>query len=325
MTQNLYTISAREDAWHGLGAVLPPSLTAPQALEHGQLANWNARKLPMVVDLPGGVRIPVPDRFAVVRDSPTAPGQVEVLGDVGNFYHCIQNEELTGLLEALVEESGAQFDTAGSIDGGRRAFITMRMPGTAKVGGIDPVDSYLAAINTHDGSIPTMLMVTPVQVSNRNTLNLAFQGARHMLKVRHRVGAGRSMAQQAHEALEFTFDYIDGFQEEAEKLINTSLSQTQFERLIEREFGAAKGTPINTVTRSQNKLDQMAELFGGAATPVGTRGTAWAGLSALAEWHDHYSPVRPNGSGTETEARSRKAIFDPSFKNTALKMMTSLV
>lgn len=317
-------VSARQDAWHGLGTVLPHALTAEDALKHGHLADWNIRKVPMVAEVLPGLQVEVPDRFAVIRNNPIIKGQVDVLGDVGNFYHCIQNEELTGLLEALVDESGAEFETAGAIDGGRKVFVTMKMPGTAKVGGVDKVDSYLAAMTSHDGSMPTTLMVTPIRIVCQNTLNLAFQGADHMHKVRHRVGANRSMVQQAREALEFTFGYIDGFQEQAEKLINTTLTQSQFEALIEREFGA-KSKANATVTRSQNKVDQMAGLFADATTQAGIRGTAWAGLNALTEWYDHFSPVRPNGAGSELEARSKKALFDPSFKNRALSLMTALV
>lgn len=317
-------ISARVDAWHGLGTSLPRGLSAEDALAQGHLANWNTRKVPMRAYLPGGGLVEVPDRFAVIRDNPVLKGQVDVLGDVGNFYHCIQNEELTGLLEALVEESGAEFETAGVIDGGRKAFVTMKLPGHAVIGGVDGVDSYLAAVTSHDGTMPTTLMVTPIRILRQNTLNLAFKGSDHMHKVRHRVGAGKSMGQQAREALEFTFDYIDDFQEEAEKLINTPLSQSQFERLIEREFGT-KSSANNAATRTQNKLDQMAELFADAHSQKVVRGTAWAGLNALTEWYDHFSPVRPNGVGSDLEARSKKALFDPSFKNKALKLMTGLV
>lgn len=316
-------VSARQDAWHGLGTVLPRALTAEDALTHGKLANWNTRKVPLVAEVVPGTRINVPDRFAVVRDNPVISGQIDVLGNVGNFYHCIQNEELTGLLEALVDESGAEFETAGAIDGGRKVFVTMKMPGTAKVGGVDKVDSYLAALTSHDGTMPTTLMVTPIRIVCQNTLNLAFKGADHMHKVRHRVRAGASMVQQAREALEFTFGFIDGFQEQAEQLINTTLTQSQFETIIHREFGA-QGKPLATVTRTQNKLDQMAELFADAHTQKGIRDTAWAGLNALTEWHDHFSPVRANG-GNDLESRSKKALFDPSFKNRALQLMMKLV
>ena len=41
----------------------------------------------------------------------------DVLGDVGARYHIIQNEAHVAFLDALVEESGAHFETAGVVLG----------------------------------------------------------------------------------------------------------------------------------------------------------------------------------------------------------------
>lgn len=316
-------VSARLDAWHQLGTVTPDALTAEDALKHGKLSGWNMRKVPAECTV-AGQTIPIPDRFAVVRDNPIVPGRVDVLGDVGRAYHIIHPEDLTHLLDTLVDESGAHYETAGALDGGRKVFVTMKMPGTAKVGGVDKVDNYIAAMTSNDGSTSTQIMVTPVRIVCQNTLNLAFQRADHMFKVRHTVGAHKIMVQQAREALEFTFNYLDGFQEEAEQLINTTLTQGKFEEMIARNFGAPKDAPAPTLTRTQNKLDHMAELFSDSFTQQGIRGTAWAGLNALTEWYDHFSPVRGAGAD-EGAARSRKALMDPDFKNKALKLMLELV
>lgn len=322
-------VSAREDAWHNLGTVLPDTFTAEDAMKHGLLGGWNLRKTALTTEV-GGKKLLVPNMHAVVRDNPVTKGQVDVLGTVGNAYTIIQNEQLAGLLNALVDESGAHFETAGAIDGGRKVFITMELPGNIRVGGVDRVKNYIAAMTSHDGSTSTQIMVTPIRVVCENTLNMAFgpgKGNSGMFRVRHTVGAEKILIQQAREALDFTFDYLEGFQEDAEKLINTSLTQMQFEELISREFGAPADAPVSTVTRTENKLDQMAELFADANTQEGIRGTAWAGLNALTEWYDHFSPVRgaAANSSSEDSLRSRKALLDPSFKNDALRMMMALV
>ncbi len=156
-------VSARQHAWHRLGTVLPSEFTAAQAMEHARLGWWNVRKehLQAVVVTDSGVStIDVPDRFATVRTNPVT-GAPEALGVVGPSYVPIQNEEHCDLLDALVDESGAHFETAGSLKGGRQVFITMKMPDTMQVGGIDPVDTYLTACNSHDGSMAFRLMVTP--------------------------------------------------------------------------------------------------------------------------------------------------------------------
>lgn len=321
-------VSARVDAWHQLGTVLPDTFTAEDAMLHGHLGGWNLRKQALFTEA-GGKKLVIPNQFAVVRDNPIMKKVVDVLGVVGNAYTIIQNEQLAGLLNALVDEAGAHFETAGAIDGGRKVFITMKLPSNIKIGGVDRVDTYIAIMTSHDGSTSTQIMVTPIRVVCENTLNMAFGGGKNsgVYRVRHTVGAEKILIQQAREALDFTFDYLDGFQEQAEQLINTTLTQGQFEEIIARNFGAPDDAPLSTITRTENKLDQMAQLFSDALTQDGVRNTAWAGLNALTEWYDHFSPVRGAGvnTGTEDELRSRKALMDPSFKNDALKIMMATV
>lgn len=317
-------VSAREDAWHQLGTVLPDAFTAEDAMKHGLLGGWNIRKTALTTEV-DGKKLIIPRQYAVVRNNPVIAGQRDILGTVGEAYTIIQNEELAGLLNALIDESGAHFETAGAIDGGRKVFITLRLPGHVKIGGVDRIDHYIAIITSHDGSTSTVIMVTPIRVECQNTLNLAFNSSKHQFRVRHTVGAHKILMQQAREALGFTFDYLDGFQEEAEQLINTTLTQARFDEIITREFGVSDDAPASTITRTENKLDQMSQLFADAFTQEGIRDTAWAGLNALTEWYDHFSPVRANGKGSDDEARSIKALLDPDFKNHALRVMKALV
>src|SRR5690606_20206845 len=148
--------SAREDAWHRLGQVVPEAMTAEQALEYSHLAGWNLRKEPIFAHV-GEHQVRVNGRHAVVRDNPINH-QPEVLGDVGDSYKVVHNEQLAGLLNHLVDESGANFETAGAIDGGRKVFITMKLPGHMLVGGVDRIDRYIAAMTSHDGQSSTQVV-----------------------------------------------------------------------------------------------------------------------------------------------------------------------
>ena len=318
-------VSARTAAWHQLGVTLPSEFTAEEAMKFGRLGGWNVRKTPLMASVEEtGELLAVPDRFAVVRDNPVEPRQ-DVLGIVGNRYEILQNEELTGLLDTLVDESGAHFDTAGAIKGGRWVFVTMKIPNCIKIGGVDPVDQYLAAMTTHDGSLPTTVMVTPVRIVCQNTLNLAFGQAKNTLKVRHTRGAQKLLIQQAREALDFSYGYLDEFQKEAEMLINTTMTQSTFEQIITKEFGADEDAPKAVQTRAEDRLDDMVELFSQSYTQEGIRDTAWAGLNALTEYADHMLDVRTGEDGDDDEARARKAIFDPGFKNRARQLILSAI
>lgn len=313
--------SAHTDAWHQLGITLDHAFTAEEAMEHGLLGGWNVRKQPLFTPGPDGQPMAVPNQNAIVRDNPVERGQVDVLGIGGDAYTIIQNEQHAGMLNALVDESGAHFETAGSLRGGRQVFITMKLPGHINVGGVDPVENYIAAMNSHDGSMAFTLMVTPVRIVCANTMNLAFQNRSHLIRIRHSSQAEKNLQTKARQALDITFNYLDGFQQEAERLINTTLTQTQFEELITREFGPEEDAPAATVTRCENKIEQMAGLFADAMTQEGVRETAWAGLNSLTEWFDHFSPTRGDD---QVNSRAQKALLDPWFKNKALDLMLSV-
>lgn len=316
-------VGAREDAWHHLGVTLPGRFTAEQAMAYGNLGGWNVRKTPVSTILEDGRYLPVPGRYATVRDNPLIPGQVDVLGSVGGSYTVIQNEAHADFLNALVDESGAHFETAGAIDGGRKVFVTMKVPTHINVGGVDRVESYIAAVNSHDGSTAFQVMVTPVRIVCQNTLNLALGNHSHSFRMAHRSGAANArVVQVARQALDLTFGYLDEFQAEAERLINTTMTQVTFEQMVQKAFGAPEDAAAQAITRAENKIAEMERLFADSVTHEGLRETAWAGLNALTEWADHYSPARGD---SKSEVRAARALLDPAFKNRAFALVKETV
>lgn len=312
---------ARQDAWHRLGETLDHNFTAEEAMEAAHLGGWNIRKAPLKIDVSDDLEareIELPRYYGVVRDNPIVQGQIDALGVVGSAYQPIQNEEHASFLNALVDESGSHFETAGALDGGRRVFITMRMPDHILVGGVDRVDQYIAAINSHDGTSSFICMVTPVRIVCENTLNAALDGFSPRIRIRHTRGYREALT-EARKTLDVSFKYLDKFQEEADRMINTELSNNEFLKIIEQEFGVSEDAPKAVATRAQNKLDKMVELFTQAGTQEGMRNTAWAGFNAVTEWADHFSPVR----GQDETKRAQNAVFNE-FKDQAFKMFAGV-
>jgi hypothetical protein len=166
ITNGIASFAARTDAWHRLGQIVGHAMTAEEALAAAHLSGWNVRKTALVVPqepviTDNGVTTPAPlpvdDHYATVRTNPIT-GNIDVLGVVGSKYEPVQNEESCALLNALTDESGAVFETAGALRGGREIFVTMRLPESMTFDGIDGskdrTDFMLAALNSHDGYLP---------------------------------------------------------------------------------------------------------------------------------------------------------------------------
>ena len=307
-------VTANVPAWHQLGTVLPSAFTAQEAMSYGHLGGWNVRKSPLIVAETGE---PAPDAYATIRDNPLTPGQVDVLGVVGSQYHPVQNEEMSDILDTLVDESGAVFDTAGSLRDGKQVFLTMKMPGHLLVGGVDAHEMHIAAVTSHDGNGSFTLLVTPVRIVCANTLSAALGSTKNVIRMRHTPGIRRNLIDDARHALDLTFDYLDGFQEEADRMINATLTETRFEEIMSAEFASVSEVP-HAVARAQNKVDDLVSLFADAQTHEAVRGTVWAGYNALVEWADHYQEAR---GPVENRARSAVLGSGVAFKDRARKLM----
>jgi phage/plasmid-like protein (TIGR03299 family) len=312
--------SAREHAWHRLGTVTDASMTSEQAMELAHLKGWDVRKRPLMAVADDGSMIELGGRAAVLRTSPF-DGKPEALGVVGERYQPIQNEEHAALLDTLVDESGAHFETAGAIDGGRKVFLSMRLPGHITIGGVDPVTNYLVAVNSHDGSSAFTLMVTPVRVVCQNTLAMAYGRHSHAFRVRHTSGALNAVS-EARAALDMSFTYLEEFQASAEAMIQSSLTQSRFDAIIAAEWGAGDDAPAATQTRATARLDVMSGLFT-ASTQKGIDGTVWGGFNALTEYFDHYQPTR--GEEHAEDQRALRAALFPWGKRRALELMQAEV
>lgn len=299
----------RPDAWHRLG-IRTQGLSAESAMKRGHLLNWDLRKTALFTQF-DDYRLPLSDSFALSRRHPvTGP---EVLGVVGIGHTVVQNEEFIPFLDEFSRISGARFSTVGEMYGGRRIFVSMELPGRILIGG-EAIKNYVVLLAGRDGQSSPALLVTPVHVPTGSVLNA---------DPRARIGSfdnaptdKEDVPRQAEMCLEYVFDYLDDFREKAERRHGLHMDQGRFDNLISAHFGARPNAPTITKTRAQNKLDRMSSLF--ARRPD----TAWDGYLALAEWHDHYSPIRGTESGfSEEYLRARKAILDPGFKEVARTAM----
>ena len=310
--QDAAAIFARTDPWHRLGVtVAGEAFTAQDAMTLGHLGAWDMHKVPLsAAELtPSGVSTLEVPGFATVRTNPFT-GEPEALGVVGNGYHPLQNEEHCEFLNHLADASGAIFDTAGSLRGGRQVFVTMCLPETILIGGVDELDLNIAALNSHDGNSAFRLLITPVRVVCANTQAAALREHVASVSIRHTAGA-KAAVTAARDALGLTFAYATEFQAQAELLLDTALTDAAFSALVDTVYPAPhEDAPARTHTTARARRETLAHLFHHAPTQGAVRGTAWAGYQAVVEYIDHYAPVRATGQDAATARAVRLLTTD---------------
>jgi phage/plasmid-like protein (TIGR03299 family) len=302
-------VDNRNDAWHQLNnlpaELVGQKLRAEEALEHGHLANWDVRKVPAFAVI-NGQNVRIPGKYATVRNNPWTPGQVDMLGCVGTSYTPVQNEENVDVLNAIIDETGATIETAGSLREGKNTFVTMKLPETMNVAGTDKLDLYIAGLNSHDGTSAYQLLITPVRIVCANTQNYALRNFVNKHSIRHTKSA-KAKIEQARQALGLSFAYLEEFQAEAERMLDTAMTEAAFVDIIGQIWPVDDEPSKRGATIAAERTGKLTELFSVAATQAPIRDTNWAGLQAVTEYLDHFGSVR-NGDASEESHRAERAI-----------------
>lgn len=323
MTANIENMmSVREVPWHGVGTIVEEQQTAKNALVLAGLdwevqlkqmfAEIDSEKVPFVglngdiderrVQIDPPRRIEIPDQYAVVRDSDES-----VLGTVGGRYVPVQNWKSFEFFDSVVASGDAKYETAGSLNGGRKVFLTAKIPREILIGGADAVDSYLVMANSHDGTMAFTAAVTPVRVVCQNTLNIALKGAKQMWKLRHTDSIDGRIA-EARDALGLTFRYLDSFEQEMEKLLAIDFSKTQFEDMIRKLFPPTQ-EPEFGVSFSDEQYSMIGLLESSPTIDDGLRYTKYGALNAIREYDDWGRDYRKSKVKTISEQRTEATWF----------------
>ncbi|MGA5304576.1 DUF932 domain-containing protein [Nucisporomicrobium flavum] len=306
--------SARLSAWHQLGTVTDDCMTAEEIMSKAWLGGWEVRKIALqgieITDK-GVTKVDCPDKFMTVRTNPQT-GATEYLGVVGDDYATVQNEQVAEMLNLLVDESGAHFETAGSMRKGKSVFVTMKLPEAMKIAGVDDMDLYLAATTSHDGTASLRLDATPVRIVCANTQRMAYARSQGSYTFRH-TSTVHAQISEARQALGLVFKHFDAFQAEADKMINEALTMGEFEKIVAQLWPIEDDASDVAKNNAKQRTSTLRYLIRDADTQKAIKGTRWAGYQAITEYLDHFAPAKSDavratraltGAGAELKARA---------------------
>ena len=311
--------SVRQVPWHGLGTVLDrPPATIAEAIEASGLG-WRVEKEPIAVDrgeaAADDFMIPrceeIPGYYATVRQDTR-----EVLGIVGERYVVVDNHVAFEFVDQLLG-SAMHFETAGSLNGGRRVWVLASLPEHIEVGG-DPVRPYALLMNSHDGSTAVVAASTPVRVVCMNTLNWALERARQKYSIRHTEKI-REHVHQARRVLDLSVDYYKQFKLAGDRLATERFSEAQLRRVLDELYpsGVEETAGERTRRTREQTKQRIIDLFARGDTQGNAPGTKWAAVNAIVEHADWLRPVKA------TSQRFARAIDDSAPKTLSLAVIAA--
>ena len=223
------------------------------------------------------------------------------LGSVSSSYEVYQNIDAVKVFDRIVGEGRADYDRVGMIDGGRKGFLSMKMPEGFTVAGWDDIDQYLYAMWSHDGSTGVRYIPANVRVGCTNQfayldsmlkqagINPRVLSSRHSRHIESRID-------DAINALNVVDVLNEQFANTAGELMQVELDvagRTEFyidamglktdEKLVDKVEN-----PFGLTTRGNNTLTRLQELEDTAlGFDDGDIDPAWGAFNVISEYLDH--------------------------------------
>jgi phage/plasmid-like protein (TIGR03299 family) len=296
---------AGKTPWHKLGTQVEREITAEAAIKLAGMDTENELQPIYIASAKTVDGIPVvgkkvDDKVAVVRKQDNA-----ILGVVGTSYHIIQNRDCFSFMDGIIGEGAAVYHTAGSLFGGKKIFLTVKLP-TSMCIGDDKVDKFILMSSSHDGSLAVHLRWTPIRVVCANTLTAAINSCQFAYMVRHRPGYMAKL-EDARKALGLCDYYYQQLEICFKKLLDTKMSDNEMEVFAAELFASDenKKPSGNTV----NKRNKLKSLFKTLPDLKHVKNTRWAGYNAVTHFIDHERSTRLMNGRNEDEVRFASTVF----------------
>ena len=290
MAANVETMfSVRERPWHGLGTVVESAPSSKEALELAGL-DWQVHQKDISV-LWGRT---IPGYKANVRDTDGA-----VLGVVTDKYRVVQNEDAFAFTDELLGE-GVKYETAGSLNGGKKVWILARLPREYVISG-ERISPYLVFSNTHDGSGAIRVAITPIRVVCNNTLNLALARAERSFSMIH-TGNINEKFEEAKKTLFMADTYMEELGKEFERLRSIKVSDAQVEEYVNMLIPLDEDATATQIKNARTLRNDILTRYFDAPDLKVLGKNAYRFVNAASDFATHANPLRRT-------ARYRENLF----------------
>ena len=276
----------RRAPWHGLGTKVQEAPDSKRALVLAGL-DWKVKQMPVYT----GDNKMIPGYKANVRDKDD-----RVLGVVTDRYKVVQNEEAFAFTDELLGY-GVRYETAGSLQDGKKTWLLARMPREYIITG-EQISPYLVFFNSHDGSGAIKVALTPIRVVCQNTLNLALHTAKRSWSAIH-TGNIRSKMQEAEESLFLAEKYMASLGREIEDLQKKALTDKQVRQFMEDLLHLEPGAAEQQKKNIKRLREDMTMRYVDAPDLQHVGKNAYRFINAVSDFATHAAPLRKTANYRE--------------------------
>jgi phage/plasmid-like protein (TIGR03299 family) len=289
----------RQPAWHGLATVVDEYPGSWEAARQLAGLAWDPVCEPIYVRTSADGTEPsyeALDGWRRIARSDTGA----TLSVMRDSYALIDHQAMGEIVEAIMEQPGARFETAGSLDGGRLVWALAYLDEPIKIPGDHSLSyPFLALCNRHDGTAACKVLPTTVRIVCANTYSAATAlGERDGVAFAFRhVGSWRERVDEARDVvLGVRKDHREWI-ELAKTLIELKISPAGRDRFL-AEFVPMPPAGLISDQVARNVEQARAAIRGALYSPTTApvADTAYGLVQAAGEYLDHLRRYRNRGS-----------------------------
>lgn len=215
---------------------------------------------------------------------------------VSDRYKIIQNTEAFAFTDSLLG-SGVRYETAGSLQEGRKVWLLARLPQEYIISG-ERISPYLVFSNSHDGSGAVKVAVTPIRVVCNNTLNLALNTAKRSRSMIHTEDI-KGKIQEAKDTLFMAENYMDQLGKEIENLRKIKVTDKEVEEYIELLLPVEKNATLLQQKNILKLREDMRARYFDAPDLQKVGNNAYRFVNAVSDFATHSTPLRKTANYRE--------------------------
>jgi phage/plasmid-like protein (TIGR03299 family) len=271
-------------------------------------------------------KLVVPRKQAVIKRGDDGES---VIGVVGSKYKIVQNMEVFGALDTLIESGEARYSAAGEYNGGANVWMLMELPNGVTVSG-DPHAAYLLAKTSHDGSCSVIIRPIIERIFCANQIGKIINAKYKkplMYKMKHTTNSELSIS-DIRDITTITYQAIEEYELTADQLLKREIDKEQAKNIFKKVWALppeVEDMPYDLLSKGQRKQSTMAldarakawDIYSQSPTQENIRGTAFGVWQAVIEYADYYA-----AGGDDKRALATISGSNDRIKNKALSILT---